>query len=297
MMAGPNAALDHAPVPAAAGIGLRHEHLEAFAQEPAGVAWVEVHAENFVGAGGGPLRCLEQVRRQRPLSLHCVGLSLGSAEGPDPEHVRRIAELVARFEPGLVSEHVAWAATSGVFLNDLLPLPYTEEALDILCCNIVRVQEALGRPLLMENPSTYLQFAESTIPEWEFVAELPRRTGCGLLLDVNNIVVSCTNHGWDPATYLDAIDPATVGEIHIAGHAVGEVEGRPLCIDDHASPPSAAVWLLLERALARSGPVPVLLEWDLDIPPLATLVAEAGRAQVLIDATADRAENGRRHVA
>ncbi|MEZ5670191.1 MAG: DUF692 domain-containing protein [Alphaproteobacteria bacterium] len=284
-------------IPAAAGVGLRHVHLEAFAQTAPAVSWVEVHSENFFGDGGAPLRLLDRVRRNHPVSLHGVGLSLGSAERPDPGHLRKVAAVAERYQPGLVSEHAAWAGSGGVYLNDLLPLPYTEEALDVLCRNIAIAQDALGRPLLMENPSTYLRFAESTIPEWEFMAELPRRTGCGLLLDVNNIVVSCLNHGYDAAAYLDAIDPATVGEIHIAGHSTLEIDGAALRIDDHASAPPTAVWDLLDRALRRCGPVPVLLEWDQAIPPLQRLVDEAAGAQAAIDRLARAATREVRHVA
>ena len=212
-----------------------------------------------------------------------VGLSLGSAEGLDPGHLEQLRSLFDRFEPGLVSEHVSWSTTGGDYLNDLLPLPYTEEALDILVRNIGQAQDAFGRRILIENPSSYVTFAQSTIPEWEFCAEAARRSGCGLLLDVNNIHVSAHNHGYDALEFLNAIPGDLVGEIHIAGHADTEWDGRPVLIDDHGSTVKEAVWDLLEIALSRFGPKPVLMEWDLDLPPLETLLGEAGRAQALLD--------------
>lgn len=287
---------DSGPIPASAGIGLRHAHLEEFPTSRPAVGWVEVHAENFFGDGGAPLIHLERVRRDMPLSLHGVGMSLGSADRPDPNHLARFKALTDRFAPGLISEHVAWTATGGVHFNDLLPLPYTEEALDLLCRNIEIAQQALGRRILMENPSTYLRFAESVIPEWEFLAALPERTGCGLLLDVNNIVVSCANHATEPGTYLDAIDPETVGEIHVAGHSVVDIDGTTLLVDDHGSPPQEEVWALLQRTLERFGPRPVLLEWDTNIPTLESLVMTAGTAQAMLDRLAGETLGGR-HVA
>lgn len=284
------------PVPANAGIGLRHPHLVEFRNRKPAIGWVEVHAENYFGAGGGALSCLENVRRDYPLSLHGVGLSLGSAERPDQSHLASLRALADRFDAGLVSEHVAWTSIDGAHFGDLLPLPYTEESLAVLCRNIAIAQDVLGRRILVENPSTYLRFVHSTIPEWEFLAELPRRTGCGLLLDVNNILVTQANHGFAPGDYLEAIDPDTVGEIHIAGHSSVDTDGQTLCIDDHGSAPAAATWSFLSRVLAWSGAKPVLLEWDLNIPELDVLVGEAKRAQSLLDLQ-HGASLGQRHVA
>jgi uncharacterized protein (UPF0276 family) len=277
-----------APVPAAAGIGLRHPHLPDFLEGRPPVAWLEVHSENFLAEGGPRRRALERIRADYPVSCHGVGLSLGSAEGLDADHLDRLAALFARVEPGLVSEHVAWSVAEGDYLNDLLPLPYTGEALDVLCRNVERAQEAFGRRILVENPSTYLQFAAAEMSEPEFLAETVRRTGCGLLLDVNNILVSATNHGFDPLAYLAGIPAEAVGEIHVAGHARAEIDGQPLLIDDHGSRVSEAVWMLLDAALRRCGPVPVLVEWDTAIPALDVLLEEARCAQRSLDGLADR---------
>jgi hypothetical protein len=275
-------------IPGDAGIGLRHPHVPAFLEGRPPVAWLEVHSENFLADGGPRRRALETIRRDYPVSCHGVGLSLGSAEGLDGGHLARLAELFDRVEPGLVSEHVAWSVDGGAYLNDLLPLPYTEEALEALCRNVMRAQEAFGRRILVENPSTYLEFAASRIPEPEFLAETVRRTGCGLLLDVNNVAVSAANHGFDPAAYLAALPADAVGEIHVAGHAETEIEGQRLLIDDHGSRVSPAVWQLLDAALALTGPVPVLVEWDTRVPPLETLLDEAGRAREALDRTTVR---------
>jgi uncharacterized protein (UPF0276 family) len=247
---------------------------------PPPVGWVEVHAENYLAAGGPRLAALERIRCDVPLSIHGVGLSMGSAGGIDAAHLDRLVRLVDRFQPALVSEHVAWSVNGGVYFNDLLPIPYTEETLALLCRAVDRVQTALGRQILMENPSTYVRFAASTIPEPEFIAELAARTGCGLLLDVNNIQVSAVNHGFDPYRYLSTIPARAVQEIHLAGHAVLDIEGEVLLVDDHGSPVSPEVWRLYAAAIERVGPMPTLIEWDTRIPPLATLVAEARRADV-----------------
>lgn len=274
------------PVPAAAGVGLRHTHYGDFLNGGPAAAWLEVHSENYLCPGGPRLAALEAIRRHYPLSCHGVGLSLGSAEGLDSGHLAQLRSLIDRFEPGLVSEHVSWSTTGGDYLNDLLPLPYTEEALAILVRNIGQAQDALGRTILIENPSSYVTFAESTIPEWEFCAEAARRSGCGLLLDVNNIHVSAHNHGYDALEFLNAIPGDLVGEIHVAGHADTEWDGRPVLIDDHGSTVKEAVWNLLDSALARIGPKPVLMEWDLDLPPLDILLGEATRAQAALDGLA-----------
>lgn len=263
------------------GIGLRAPHVaDVIASRPA-IAWLEVHAENYLG-GGAAVSRLNGIRRDFPLSLHGVGLSLGSAEGLDRDHLRRLAALIARTEPFLVSEHLSWSISGGVYLNDLLPLPYTEETLDILVRNVTAAQEALGRQILVENPSRYLRFRHSTIAEPDFLASLARRSGCGVLCDVNNIFVTCANLGLDAAAYIDALPRAAVGEIHLAGHSRVERDGAIFLIDDHGSPVPEPVWELHRRALDRFGPVPSLVEWDTNLPPLATLLAEAAKAEALI---------------
>jgi uncharacterized protein (UPF0276 family) len=260
-------------IPAKAGIGLRFPHHQAVADTRPEVAWLEAHTENYMG-GGTSLRYLETIRRDYPLSLHGVGLSLGSAEEIDAAHLERVRRVIDRIEPGLVSEHLSWSVVGGAYLADLLPLPMTEEALDVVCRHVEQAQACLKRRLLIENPSTYLRFRHSTIPEWEFLARVAERTGCGILCDVNNIYVSCCNHGWDAATYLAALPPAAVGEVHLAGHAVRNLDnGQTLRIDDHGSRVAPAVWALCAEALARFGPVPTLVEWDTNVPDLA--VADA----------------------
>ena len=261
-------------IPAVAGIGLRGPHIaEILATRPA-LGWCEVHPENYM-SGGPALSRLQAIRREYPISLHGVGLSLGSAEGLDLQHLARLEVLAEQIEPGLVSEHLAWSVTDGTYLNDLLPLPYTEECLEIFCRNVHTMQETLGRSILVENPSAYLRFQHSPIPETEFLAELVRRTGCGLLCDVNNIYVTCTNFALDPIAYLEALPPAAIGEIHVAGHHRGECSGRVVLIDEHGSRMIPAVWTLYCHALARFGRVPTLVEWDKHIPELAVLLDEA----------------------
>jgi uncharacterized protein len=265
------------------GIGLRAPHVDEIRATRPAIGWLEVHAENYMG-GGPAVRALERLRADYPLSVHGVGLSLGSAEGLDSRHLERLAALVERLQPALVSEHLSWSVVDGAYLNHLLPLPCTEETLALAAGHVARVQDRLGRRLLVENPSSYLRFEGSTIPEGEFLAALARRTGCGLLCDVNNIHVTCANLGGEPDAYLAALDPATIGEIHLAGHAVNDADGRPMLIDDHGSPVAPAVWRLYERALARFGPVPTLIEWDTDLPPLPVLLAEAAAAGRRLDA-------------
>ena len=269
-------------VPARAGIGLRHPHVQQFLDAPPAVGWVEVHSENYLGAGGLRMAALAQIRRDLPLSCHGVGLSLGSAEGLDESHLAALRRLFDRIEPGLVSEHISWSVAGGVYFNDLLPLPLTEEALEIFCRNVGRAQDALGRRILVENPSTYLELAASRIPEPDFIAEIVRRAGCGLLLDVNNIHVSAHNRDFAAGDYLAALPADAVGEIHIAGHATRKIGGETVLIDDHGSRVASPVWELLDAALARTGPVPVLMEWDTDIPELAVLVAEAAAADAAL---------------
>ena len=268
---------------AGSGIGLRAPHVAEMLATRPGVAWLEVHAENYMG-GGPAIRTLERLRRDYLLSIHGVGLSLGSAEALDAAHLERLARLVERVEPALVSEHLAWSTFGGVYLNHLLPLPYTREALAVVGAHVGRVQDRLHRRLLVENPSSYARFEDSPLAEADFLNMLARRTGCGLLCDVNNVYVSGRNLGDDPAEYLDRVDPAAVGEIHLAGHAVNDADGRPILIDDHGAPVAGEVWRLYARALARFGPVPTLVEWDTDIPPLAVLLEEAATAGAMLRA-------------
>lgn len=267
-------------LPIAAGIGLRAPHVARFLAAPPKLAWLEVHSENYFADGGTALEALDRIRRDFPLALHGVGMSLGSTDPLDRAHLAKLARLIARVAPSLVSEHLCWSGVDGRCLNDLLPLPYTEEALMHLCSRIDAVQQFLGREIAVENLSSYLAFADSTLPEWEFVAAVAQRTGCRLLLDVNNIHVNAVNHGFDPAVYLAAIPVAAVAEIHLAGF---ETRGQ-LLIDTHSRAVSPEVWTLYEAALARFGPRPTLIEWDLDIPPLDTLVGEATKAQTMLDA-------------
>jgi uncharacterized protein (UPF0276 family) len=267
-----------------AGIGLRFPHHREVLESLPPVAWFEVHSENFFG-GGTARQTLLNVRHHYPLSLHGVGLSLGSAEGLDARHLHRIAELVQVVEPSLVSEHLSWSVVGGAYMADLLPLPMTEEALEVVCRHVQQAQEALGRQILIENPSTYLQFAHSTIPEWQFIAELAQRTGCGLLCDLNNIHVSASNHHWDAGTYLNSLAAAAVGEIHLAGHAVRTLgSGRVIRIDDHGSRVAPEVWALYEQALRLFGPKPTLIEWDTDVPAFEVLLDEASQANTRLSA-------------
>jgi uncharacterized protein (UPF0276 family) len=251
------------------------------------VAFMEVHTENYMG-GGSSIRYLDVIRRDFPISLHGVGLSLGSAEGLDPLHLDRVRQVAERVEPALVSEHVAWSVSGDTYLADLLPLPMTEEALDVICRNVDQMQSALKRTVLVENPSTYLQFRHSTIPEWEFMTAVAARAGCGILCDINNIFVSANNHGWDASAYVANLPRASIGEIHLAGHSVRELpHGGTLRIDDHGSRVIDDVWSLYAEALQRFGPVPTLIEWDTDVPPLDVLVGEARHADALIAVAAD----------
>lgn len=271
-----------APIPASAGIGLRFPHHRAVLDEKPAVAWLEVHPENYMG-GGTPLAYLDAIRRDYPMSLHGVGLSLGSADGLDARHLGRLGRLAGRIEPGLVSEHLAWSASGGKHFADLLPLPYTEEALAVVRWNVEVAQDALGRRILVENPSSYLRYRHSTIPEWEFLADLAARTGCGILCDVNNVYVSACNHGFDPHRYLRALPRERVGEIHLAGHSVREsADGRSIRIDDHGSRVCSEVWALYAEAVALFGPVPTLVEWDTDVPPLEVLLEEAAHAHSIM---------------
>ena len=268
---------DPLPIPARAGIGFRPQHIDDFLTAPPDVAWIEVHAENYFVEGGPRIQALEKLRQTYPLSIHGVGLSLASTL--KSEDVAEFKVLVDKFEPGLISEHLAWTADESVYYNDLLPFPYTEETLETVCQNIDRVQSALGRKILVENPSTYLRFKDSTIPEWEFLREVTRRSGCGLLLDVNNVHITSTNHTFDSEAYISELPLSEVGEIHVAGHTARSMAGQTLLIDDHAGPVSEPVWELFRATLKRIGPCPTLVEWDNNVPPLASLLEQASIAE------------------
>jgi len=260
-----------------AGIGWRAPHHGAVLEHRPAVGFLEVHAENHMG-GGRRAAVLQQARRDYPISIHGVGLSLGSVEPVDSVHLDRFAALVAAVDPLLVSEHVAWCRQNGVYLNDLLPLPYTEEALEVLVRNIDRVQDRLKRPILMENPSTYLAFVHSPIPEGPFLTEMARRSGCGLLLDVNNLYVNERNHGHPARAVLAALDPSIVREIHVAGHHVADLGDATILIDDHGSTVADAVWELYREAAIRFPEAKTLIEWDSRIPTLDVLLNEAAKA-------------------
>lgn len=262
-------------VPACAGIGLRAEHYRHFLEGDPPVGWVEVHSENYFGDGGFDLHVLERVRERYPVSLHGVGLSLGSADAPSQRHLDRLAALVARVQPALVSEHLCWSAIAGEHFNDLLPVPFTAGALDLMAARVSRVQDRLGRGILVENVSSYVSWADSVMTEMEFLVALASRTGCGVLLDVNNLHVNAVNHGTDALAELQRLPPAVVGEIHLAGHA----RAGALLVDDHGSRVSPEVWWLFERACARFGARPALVEWDTRVPALDVLLQEAQRAE------------------
>lgn len=266
-------------LPAKAGVGFKAQHYGEILADPGDVAWLEIHAENYMGAGGRPLAQLRALAERFPVSVHGVGLSIGGEDPLDTEHLARLAHLLDWLSPASFSEHLAWSTHEGAFFNDLLPLPYTDETLARVARHIEQVQEVLGRQMLLENPSTYLEFEETTWTETDFLAELTRRTGCGLLLDVNNVYVACTNRGADPAAYIDAFPLAAVGEIHLGGHdAQADEHGLPLLIDSHGTEVVDPVWQLYAHTIAKTGPTPTLVEWDNDVPDWPVLAAEAERA-------------------
>ena len=280
----PNAKTLDAPIPARAGIGLKAQHYQAiYDRLPTDIEWLEVHSENYFGAGGEALRWLTQLRELFPVSLHGVGLSLGTAGPLDARHLGRLAALESRIEPGQVSEHLSWSIASGDYLNDLIPLPYTIEALDNFCLHVEQMQDALKRPVLIENPSVYMRYNHSIIPETEFLLAVAERAGCGVLLDINNIFVSAHNLRFDPVKYIDAIPGHLVGEIHLGGHFDADVDGEILKIDDHGSKVREDVWDLYAHAISRFGPKPTLIEWDSDVPELEVLLGEARRANAILN--------------
>jgi uncharacterized protein len=267
-----------------AGTSFKPEHLAAILDERPQRGFFEVHAENYMGAGGPPHRALEAVRRDHPISLHGVCMSIGGPEPLDKTHLARFRALVERYEPALVSEHLAWSTHQTTYFNDLLPLPYNDTTLNRVCDHINQVQDAIWRPLLLENPSTYLAFTESTMRETEFIGRVAERTGCGLLLDINNVFVSAINHGFSALEYLSDFPLVRVGEIHLAGHAEQtDDEGDLLLIDSHDGPVADAVWKLYEVIIGRCGPVSTLIEWDSNIPEWSVLKAEAAAAQAIMD--------------
>ena len=272
-------------LPAHAGIGLRAEHYVEFIESRPAVGFIEAHSENYFGRGGRHLHYLMRARSRHAVSLHGVGLSIGSVDPLSEPHLQRLAELIAMVEPAMVSEHLCWSSVGGIFANDLLPLPYTEEALDHVVARVQQTQEHLKRSILLENVSSYIEYTASAMPEWEFLAEVAARSGCGILLDVNNIHVSAHNHGFDALQYLDAMPARAVREIHLAGFTTKLLaEGGSMLIDTHSAPVSQDVWALYQAALERFGPVATLIEWDADLPPLPTLVAEAAKANRMLEA-------------
>jgi len=286
------------PIGGLAGTSFKHEHLPAILAEGRQCCFFEVHAENYMGAGGPPHRALEAIRRDHPVSLHGVCMSIGGPQPLDKAHLARFRNLVARYEPALVSEHLAWSTHETIYFNDLLPLPYTEATLGRVCDHIDEVQEAIGRPLLLENPSTYLAFRESTMSETDFIRAVAGRTGCGLLLDINNVFVSATNHGFSAREYLADFPLSRVGEIHLAGHAEqADDEGDVLLIDSHDGPVADAVWKLFEIVIGQCGPIPTLVEWDSNIPDWPILKSEATAARAILDRGQTAARAGDRHAA
>jgi uncharacterized protein len=276
-------ALQPNAIAARAGVGLKPVHYKTILDTNPNIGFFEVHAENYMGAGGPPHRYLGEIRSRYPLSLHGVGLSIGADRELDREHLSRLKRLIERYQPALFSEHLAWSTHEDAFLNDLLPVPYTAETLARVVEHIDEVQETLGRQMLLENPSTYLAFAESTYAETDFIAEIVRRTGCGLLLDVNNVYVASVNQQWDPVRYVDAYPLTHVQEIHLAGHKPeADDAGRPLLIDTHDRPVDEIVWKLFAHAVAKLGPFPTLIEWDANLPVWSVLKAEAERADAIM---------------
>lgn len=278
------------PTPLKSGAGFKPEHLAAILQDTRKVGFFEVHAENYMGDGGAPLAMLERLRADYPIFLHGVAMSIGGEAPLDKDHLRRFKRLAKRIEPHVVSEHLAWSTHDGVFYNDLLPVPYTPAVLDRVVAHINEVQDTLGRAMLLENPSTYVAFDIAGMSETDFIREAARRTGCGLLLDVNNVFVSATNHGFSAAQYLAEFPLHLVREIHLAGHASDvDDDGRPLLIDAHDRPVARDVWALYETVISQLGPVPTLIEWDNDVPDWPVLKAEADAADAILGAYATQA--------
>ncbi|MGY6126977.1 MNIO family bufferin maturase (plasmid) [Paraburkholderia strydomiana] len=280
-----------------AGASFKHEHLAAILEERPHDTFFEVHAENYMGAGGPAHRALENIRNRHPLSIHGVCVSLGGAQPLDADHLNRFRDVCNRYEPDLVSEHLAWSSHSGAFYNDLLPLPYTQDTLSHVCAHVEQVQDAIRRPLLLENPSTYVTFASSSMSEPEFLKAVTVRTGCGLLLDINNVFVSTTNHGYDAKTYLDEFPLNAVRQIHLAGHTrQQDTEAASLLIDSHDAPVSDAVWALYDEVTARVAQIPTLIEWDSALPEWKVLWAEVVKARQRMDGSRPSPMGGRADV-
>lgn len=274
------------------GIGLRHPHIQQVLEELPSVGWWEVHSENFFHEGGPSLEKLVSIREHYPVSLHGVGLSLGSGCGISQEHLRRLKNLIQSIDPFLVSEHLSWSRIGGTYLPDLLPLPYTKESLEIICNNIIQAQDYLGRELLIENPSSYLEFSSSGMMEVDFLVSLCEKTKAKILLDVNNVFVSCANHGWDMKKYIDSIPSNLVAEIHLAGHSIKSLtEKQALRIDTHDTTVDDAVWALYGYTISKIGLKPTLLEWDANIPALDILISESRKALDFISTEAGEVEN------
>ena len=275
-------------LPPLPGVGYKAQHFEAIIDDPGTVAWLEIHAENYMGDGGRPLAQLRHLAERFPISVHGVGLSIGGEGDLDPDHLARLKHLDGWLDPASFSEHLAWSTHDTAYFNDLLPLPYTETTLARVAAHIDQVQETVGRQMLLENPSTYLAFDESDMAEIDFLAEITRRTGCGLLLDVNNVFVSATNQKTDPISYIDAFPLEKVGEIHLGGHDEdADDHGAPLLIDSHGREVADPVWTLYAHTIARGGARPTLIEWDTDVPDWPVLEAEAARASAILQ-PADR---------
>ena len=273
-----------AALPARAGVGLKAEHYADILGTTPDIGWFEVHPENYMGLGGPPHHYLTRIREKYPISLHGVGLSIGGSERLDGDHLDRLKSLVERYQPESFSEHLAWSTHESAFYNDLLPLPYTVETLAIVCDHVDELQDHIGRRIFLENPATYVVFEESHYDEIDFLTEIATRSGCGLLLDVNNVFISCTNHRRDAVDYIKRFPVQHVGEIHLAGHAEDQDDaGSRLLIDAHDRQVIEPVWDLLDRALERSGPVPTLVEWDNDVPEWSVLFGEAERAEASLE--------------
>ncbi|MBS1302932.1 DUF692 domain-containing protein [Loktanella sp. SALINAS62] len=270
-------------LPDTVGIGFKRSHYDALRTTPNRLGFIEVHAENYMGDGGPPHAQLDALRRDYALSVHGVGLSIGGAGPLDTDHLARLKRVCDRYDPESFSEHLAWSSHNDAFLNDLLPLPYDDQTLATVCDHIDRLQDVIGRRMLLENPSTYVTFESSTLAETDFLHAIVGRTGCGLLLDVNNVFVSCTNHRADPRAYLADFPLAAVGEIHLGGHDAEDLPSGPLLIDSHGAAVADPVWTLYAETVAMTGPRPTLIEWDNDVPDLPVLLAEADRAATILD--------------
>lgn len=270
-------------LPARPGVGYKAQHYADIMASPGPLGWLEIHAENYMGDGGRPIAQLRHLAERFPISVHGVGLSIGGEDDLDTDHLARLKHLVGWLNPASFSEHLAWSTHDSHFYNDLLPLPYTTQTLTRVATHINQVQDVVGRQMLLENPSSYLAFAESTMSETDFLRELVARTGCGLLLDVNNVFVSATNLQTSPQAYIDAFPLDAVGEIHLGGHDEDQDEtGAPLLIDSHGKAVVDPVWALLDYTLAKSGPKPLLIEWDTDVPDWSVLSAEIARADAAL---------------